>query len=519
MGDLATDRLASFKQLLSYQLVAKVLGTLLVVAAVLKAHALIVAPTVGDRQHFVDLAGAACEMLIGFWLLVGLYPNWTRLLALGCFIGFLHIALYKALNAQVSCKCFGNVPVKPWYAVAIDLAAILGLLLARSPGISEQTRPTGKRLLGFSVSGVVAILAFTTLALLTVNPATNPMAQENNRTGVDAMASKAGVDIIISKIERNYESISSIEFGAKRIVEDRSVQKKETFTEKTAKGGTRTISFTPLRQLDYRFVLGPKELRRECRLQGDSWSEIVVVSQGKALQYIPADKRAWIRNSPDMELDPVDPRSLGLYPGGGGLVEWLRSVTITNLEPDPAHTTDQPVEVRGIDSAGRQVCAAFMPTINFLPTWVRYYHDDGSLYFETVFNYKKLPAADSWFVKRAVKQLYLKGVTRAPGSEDWRIRSTFTVADPIVVGHPQADDVFNPKLPSGVVLTEPSPQAGPAASRNVKVRSARPAFIPGDLQDKRVNKYFIDFKTLSTFLECDVVLLGLVVINRKRIFA
>ena len=113
-----------------YDVVRIVLGIVLLSAAVLKGHQLATEP-VAETSLFTSrwfLIGVVeFELFFGLWLLCGLYPRRTWAAALLCFGGFACVSLYKALSGEVTCGCFGTVPVNPWYAVVFDCAAIAAL--------------------------------------------------------------------------------------------------------------------------------------------------------------------------------------------------------------------------------------------------------------------------------------------------------------------------------------------------------------------------------------------------------
>src|SRR5947209_8395874 len=113
----------SMTNLAIYAVISRLLAALLLAAGSLKAHELITTePTNGPRWLLASVA--VVELLFGLWLLVGLYPRWSRIVALGGFVGFLNVALLQALDGKPSCGCYGRVPVQPWIAVLVDSLAV-----------------------------------------------------------------------------------------------------------------------------------------------------------------------------------------------------------------------------------------------------------------------------------------------------------------------------------------------------------------------------------------------------------
>ncbi len=118
-----------------FVVVRVVLALVLLTAAGLKAYELATVPTSGtsvleSRWFLIGLVEA--EFLFGLWLLLaGMLPELTRWAALGCFGLFAGVTLSKALAGESSCGCFGHIEVDPWYALALDVAAVVALYRCR----------------------------------------------------------------------------------------------------------------------------------------------------------------------------------------------------------------------------------------------------------------------------------------------------------------------------------------------------------------------------------------------------
>jgi hypothetical protein len=116
-------------------IVLKVLGLLLLTAAVLKGHELLTVP-VADKDLWswrpFLVFQVEFELALGIWLLSGLFKRLAWLAALTCFSLFCCITLYKGLTGAASCGCFGRIHVNPWITlIAVDLPAAIGLTLLR----------------------------------------------------------------------------------------------------------------------------------------------------------------------------------------------------------------------------------------------------------------------------------------------------------------------------------------------------------------------------------------------------
>jgi thiol-disulfide isomerase/thioredoxin len=116
-------------------IVMKVLGLLLLTAAVLKGHELLTTPManadIWTNRYFM-IFQVEFELALGIWLLSGLFKRVAWLAALGCFTLFCGVTLYKALSGFGSCGCFGNVHINPWITLfAVDLPAVILLVIFR----------------------------------------------------------------------------------------------------------------------------------------------------------------------------------------------------------------------------------------------------------------------------------------------------------------------------------------------------------------------------------------------------
>jgi hypothetical protein len=118
-------------------MVLKVLGLLLLTAAVLKGHELLTVPVANKDlwswRPFL-IFQVEFELALGIWLLSGVFKRLAWLAALACFSLFSCVTLYKGLSGAASCGCFGRVHINPWITlIAIDLPAVVALSLFRPP--------------------------------------------------------------------------------------------------------------------------------------------------------------------------------------------------------------------------------------------------------------------------------------------------------------------------------------------------------------------------------------------------
>jgi thiol-disulfide isomerase/thioredoxin len=139
------ETVKSMKRPSASDIVLKVLGILLLVAAVLKGHELLTVPVANTDlwswRPFL-IFQVECELALGIWLVSGLLKRLAWLGALGCFSLFCCVTLYKGLTGAASCGCFGTIHVSPWITLfAIDLPALasLGLFRPRTPFVPSRS--------------------------------------------------------------------------------------------------------------------------------------------------------------------------------------------------------------------------------------------------------------------------------------------------------------------------------------------------------------------------------------------
>ena len=119
----------------AHSIVLKILGILLLTAAILKGWQLLTEPLANtDIWSYRPLLifTIEFELALALWLLSGLFKKAAWLASVAVFSVFSLITLYKALSGADSCGCFGAVKVNPWLTLlAIDLPAVIALLIFR----------------------------------------------------------------------------------------------------------------------------------------------------------------------------------------------------------------------------------------------------------------------------------------------------------------------------------------------------------------------------------------------------
>jgi len=166
----------------------KFLAVIFFIAAALKAHQLLSEPVLAEdvfSARSFQIFQVEFELVLGIWLLSGLFKKAAWLAALLCFCGFSIVTLYKAITGCESCGCFGWLHVNPWLTLfAIDLPAVAALIIFR-PELRLNLRqksltnvfyefltPPPKKA-GFTITAAltISILAVTTPILIKNKPA------------------------------------------------------------------------------------------------------------------------------------------------------------------------------------------------------------------------------------------------------------------------------------------------------------------------------------------------------------
>jgi len=133
-------------------------GLLLLAAAGLKLYGLnyspfaqygwLITPTV---QSFA----VVWEVLLGLWLMSGSIRFLSWLAAMATFTGFAIISGYLGIIGQASCGCLGVIEASPWAAFAVDVSALVMLMIGRPPWTGWTSCQGGLRWVG----GFTALLA------------------------------------------------------------------------------------------------------------------------------------------------------------------------------------------------------------------------------------------------------------------------------------------------------------------------------------------------------------------------
>jgi hypothetical protein len=104
-------------------------AAVLFTAAALKAQQLATDAALGVLygSKIVTLMAAEGEVVLAIWLLIGLWPQICRRVAITTFTAFSCYALYSFVSGSRSCGCFGQIRVHPQWTLVLDLALVATL--------------------------------------------------------------------------------------------------------------------------------------------------------------------------------------------------------------------------------------------------------------------------------------------------------------------------------------------------------------------------------------------------------
>lgn len=109
-----------------------IVGLLLIVAALLKSIEIYQHPSsilADDFSRFLTPVLIGCELGLGLCAILRLYWRQLRLLAMLLFASFACYSLLLVFQGAVSCGCFGQLKVNPWWTLLLDIAIFAGLAL------------------------------------------------------------------------------------------------------------------------------------------------------------------------------------------------------------------------------------------------------------------------------------------------------------------------------------------------------------------------------------------------------
>ena len=152
--------------------ILKLLGLLLLIAAILKGWQLLTVPNVKNdlwSHRLFFILAVEVELSLGIWLLSGVFKKAAWIATVSCFSLFSIITLYKGLSGAESCGCFGSIHVNPRVTLfAIDLPALIALAIFR-PKNKRLFEPFPQRARLVTIGCLKFAIFIITIAILVFN--------------------------------------------------------------------------------------------------------------------------------------------------------------------------------------------------------------------------------------------------------------------------------------------------------------------------------------------------------------
>ena len=357
-----------------YPIVSRVAAALLLLAGGLKVHQALAA---SGRVPWTALALTAFELLFGLWLLVGFYPRWSRLAAVGCFALYFNVACFRMVQSLPSCGCFGAIPVQTRAMVAIDALMVLTLLAgsplleSRPPSLGTRIRYTAGMLLVVALVGVVGWQAARALQLARLG-APAPAGPE-----AAADVDPAVVARVIEGVERNYADLHTLVCTldvTRTTPPSPSAPSSEAAAGEKDDAGARTAP--RIHRLVMTSTLRGDDLRRdgETLLPDLDARETRVETPGKRIDYLPGLKQAWLSEATAAEqgrVETIDLRCAGFRPPIQGIADWLRKADVRSAQVRPQGEAGEVVRLHALARGGRDdVTLDCLSTVNYMPVRV-----------------------------------------------------------------------------------------------------------------------------------------------------
>jgi len=123
-------------------LLCTTLGVILLVAAALKGHSLLVDFVPGKTiftSRPVQFLAVEVELALGLWLVSGIGLTWAARVAMACFLVLAASSGWLLASGAECCGCPGRLSVSPWFTFLFNLAALGSLSLAPRPDEGSKT--------------------------------------------------------------------------------------------------------------------------------------------------------------------------------------------------------------------------------------------------------------------------------------------------------------------------------------------------------------------------------------------
>jgi hypothetical protein len=429
------------RQLLAYPIGSRILAVVLLITGTVKAHGVLT----GADLSWTSAVISGFEISLGAWLILGLYPVWTRVVTLVFFVALLNVAISWVVEGRASCGCLGKVHLKPWYAVVFDAVAVMWLIASYHTS-GQVLRDRRTRLASFAVlSGVVCLTLFGR----TISR-TNSEPSERVRPAADQeLIARA-----LAGIDANQRPLRTARYTMERTITHPGLRQVERRESRGFENGTRIISKRhPVLRHTFACALRGTDCRRE-DVGGRRPGRLQTVFGSHSVDYVPEINQAWIGDgpSPAGAREPLDPFCLALQKPVLNLPDWFRVTRISGAK-EYEDELGAGVQVTGNIWNNGETTVRFTASRSYLPVSVELRHPDGSFDSVADLSYARLPNVGSWFPQRVVIRNWPGGTATTAVPPASVIEYDLKVAA-LQVNQDIPDDQFNIQLPKDCVVSD-----------------------------------------------------------------
>lgn len=264
------------------------------------------------------------------------------------------------------------------------------------------------------------------------------------------------VDLVVAGIQHNYSQIRGFKASVQMIIEDLSMQKAETISEKLPGGGFSSIEVSPKRILNYKIVSQGTNLRSELLDGAGKPVEIWLNFNNIFSQYHPEDAQVWKRRPNQMPGVMLgDPRQMGLLDLNYRFPDLLREQKIEHVIKHRNANGEVLIDVTMSDTNGSKILVVFSSSFSFLPVTIGYYGEDNRFIIVASIAYQKVAAREIWFPRDGIQKRYDPGVPKITETGNIRIRSIITVNELEILNENAINDsVFQIDYPNGTKIRD-----------------------------------------------------------------
>ncbi len=284
-----------------------------------------------------------------------------------------------------------------------------------------------------------------------------PTAPQTSDADKEAVWKKA-----IDSIERNYAEIKSVQGTLEHIFIDPEVDQRKTVTTALANGGTVTMTFAPVSISRSNFILKGDDLRSDAFGRSkDEWTLIAKTSRRGDVWTFFHPEEPWAQIKRTVHLggeSPFDPRNFGGSSEKHGLLDQMRrgrALEVVSRAGKLEIRTEIAEAVQHDYRKGQQHSYLLDPAMNYLPTQVISYCEDGSLNLVQELTYDEVIPHKAWFMREWTEKLFHPDKKIADASSNqWRNLIVARVVGPLRIGEDVSDDVFKIDFPAGTRISD-----------------------------------------------------------------